>query len=155
VDARGVDPDQARKSISAETTFAVDLAHLEDLEARLWPLCEKVARHARASALAGHVVTLKLRAADFRIITRRKSLPAPCQTAKTLFATARDLLRAEFRGGAYRLIGAGLSELEGEGAGADDLFDDAEARVLRTERTLDALRARFGPNAVVNARQLK
>ena len=45
---RAVNPDEDRKAISAETTFDDDLAALADLEDVLWPLCEKVARHARA-----------------------------------------------------------------------------------------------------------
>ena len=54
------------------TTTSATLADLEDV---LWPLCEKVARHARGEAIAGRVVTLKLRATDFRIVTRRRTLP--------------------------------------------------------------------------------
>jgi len=91
-DARPVNPDEARKGISAETTFETDLSALSDLEDKLAPLCEKVARHARADGLAGRVVTLKLRAADFRIVTRRRTLPAPTQTARTLCAVGRELL---------------------------------------------------------------
>ncbi len=154
-DARLVDPDQARKSISAETTFNDDLSGLADLEDRLWPLCERVARQARTEATAGRVVTLKLRSADFRIITRRKSLPLATQTAKTLFAVGRELLRAEIKGAAYRLIGIGLSEFIDAGAAASDFFTGSESRALEGERAMDALRARFGAGSVVSGRSLK
>jgi DNA polymerase-4 len=56
-DTRLVDPDQERKTISAETTFNDDLYKREDLEDELWPLCEKVARQARAGGVAGRVAT--------------------------------------------------------------------------------------------------
>ena len=84
-DSRPVDPGEERKSISAETTFSADLSRLVDLEDRLWPLCDKVARQARASELMGAVVTLKLKRTDFRIFTRRRSLASPTQTARILF----------------------------------------------------------------------
>ncbi|MGA2952616.1 MAG: DNA polymerase IV [Caulobacteraceae bacterium] len=154
-DGRPVNPDQERKSISAETTFPVDLTRLEDLEDRLSPLCDKVARHARADGLAGQVVTLKLRRADFRIFTRRRTLPAPTQTARTLFAESRRLLAAEINGEAYRLVGVGLTALIPAAAEEVELFPDAESRARLSERVADGLRDRFGAQAVVNPRQLR
>jgi DNA polymerase-4 len=163
-DSRAVDPDRARKSVSAETTFDDDLKGLEALEDRLWPCCEKVAARARAEGVAGRGVVLKLKTADFRQITRRRTLEAPTQTAKTLFAVTRELLAAEtgpnaLNGAvAFRLIGVGLAELveTPDGAGAQDLFGEGdETRALTAERTVDALRARFGPEAVVSGRNLK
>ncbi len=157
-DNRPVDPDRARKSVSAETTFDRDLRTLEALEDRLWPCCEKVAARARAEAVAGRAVVLKLKTADFRQIARRRTLEAPTQTARTLFAVTRELLAAETGAVAFRLIGVGLAELVEGAAGAppQDLFSDGdETRARTTERTLDALRARFGPAAVVSGRDLK
>src|SRR5690606_9564442 len=110
-DSRPVDPGQARKGISAETTFFEDLQRLDDLEDRLAPLCERVARQARQAGVAGRVVTLKLKTADFRIVTRRRALPVPTQTARTLFAVGRELLAGEARGQSWRLIGVGIAEL--------------------------------------------
>jgi len=153
-DARPVNPDEARKGISAETTFETDLSALSDLEDKLAPLCEKVARHARADGLAGRVVTLKLRAADFRIVTRRRTLPAPTQTARTLFAVGRELLAKEATGRPWRLIGIGVADLvEAETAGTDFFAD--ERRALAGERSVDALRTRFGADAVTSGRSLR
>jgi DNA polymerase-4 len=152
LDARRVDPVSPRKSISAETTFDEDLASIIELEDRLWPLCETVARRARAESSAGGVVTLKLRRPDFQIVTRRHSLDAPTQTAKALFAASRALLREEGSGGAYRLIGVGLSDLEPAASGADDLFGGSESRALIGERTGDSLRQRFGDAVLVSGR---
>ena len=154
-DARAVDPDQARKGISAETTFFDDLTALSDLEDRLWPACEKVGARLRAEGLAGRVATLKLKTAGFRLITRRRTLPAPIQTARMLFAAARELLAAEVRGEAYRLIGAGLSELGPADDAPEDLFDAGEARARAAEKSLDSLRARFGRDAVISGRALR
>lgn len=154
LDSRPVDPDQGRKTISAETTFFDDLTALEDLEDRLWPLCERVARTARAGGVAGRVATLKLKTADFRLVTRRRTLAVPTQTSRTLFAVARELLAAEARGNSYRLIGAGLSDFV-DAADGLDLFADEERRGRRGEQALDVLRERFGKTAVVSGRALK
>jgi DNA polymerase-4 len=154
-DARAVDPDQECKSISAETTFNDDLTDLAALEDQLWPLCEKVARHCRQAAIAGRVAVLKLRTADFRIITRRRTLAVPTQTAKGLFTVARALLAAEARGAAYRLIGIGATDLVDAAGPASDLFAGDEARALKSERAMDALRERFGAAVVQTGRALK
>ena len=154
-DDRAVDPDQARKSVSAETTFETDVSRRPELEDRLWPLCEKVARLARRDDIAGRVVTLKLKTAGFRTLTRRRTLPAATQTARTLFAVGRELLQGEAAGPAYRLIGIGISDLCDAAEAGGDLFAADETRARRSERAVDALRARFGQEAVVSARALK
>jgi DNA polymerase-4 len=154
-DARAVDPDQVRKTISCETTFFDDLTAVSDLEDQLWPLCERVGRQARAGGVAGRVATLKLRTADFRIITRRRTLPVPIQTARTLFNVARELLAAEAKGQPYRLIGAGLSDFVEAAEAESDFFGGEEKKTLTSEKAIDALRERFGSGAVVTGRALK
>jgi len=154
-DARAVDPDLVRKGISAETTFGEDHAALEVLEDRLWPLCERVARTCRKEGVAGRAVVLKLKTPDFRLITRRRTLAVPTQTAKALFAVARDLLSGETDGRAFRLIGVGVQDLVEAQEGGDDLFGSGEARALKSEKAVDALRARFGAAAVLSGRALK
>jgi DNA polymerase-4 len=154
-DTRPVDPDQARKGISSETTFNDDLTDKASLEDRLAPLCEKVARQARAAGVAGRVVTLKLKTTDFRIVTRRRALPVPTQTARTLFSVARGLLGSEIDGRAFRLIGVGISELVDAGAVEGDFFAGDERKALAEERTVDTIRARFGAAAVTSGRALR
>lgn len=150
-DARPVDPEHDRKGMSAETTFNSDLTEAEALEAELWPLCEKLAAKARRDGAASRVVVLKLRRSDFKIITRRVTLGEPVQTARGLFAAGRELLKPEL-GRPYRLIGIGLAEvIDAEDAPAS-LFENREARALKTERTIDQLRAKFGEGAVVAGR---
>jgi DNA polymerase-4 len=153
-DARAVDPEQDRKSISAETTFNEDIRALDALEDQLWPLCDRVARKARSDGVAGRVATLKLKTADFRSITRRRTLPVPTQTAKALFAVARELLAGEVRGSSYRLIGAGLSDFVDAAEGLD-LFADEERRARSSEAAIDGLKKRFGAGAVMSGRALK
>ena len=154
-DHRAVDPDQTRKSLSAETTFNDDLRDLDDLEGALWPLCERVARQARREAIVAGVIVLKLRDSNFRIITRRRAAPAPTQTAKTIFAIARELLGPEVGRIAYRLIGVGLADLRPDSGVETDFFSGAESRALETEKALDVLRGRFGDGAIISGRHLR
>jgi len=153
-DARAVNPERDRKGMSAETTFNDDLTTAEALEAELWPLCEKLASKARRDGVASRVLVLKLRRADFRIVTRRVSLPEPVQTARALFSVGRDLLKAEL-GPPYRLIGIGMAEVVDADDAPAALFDTPETRALRTETAIDRLRDRFGAGAVVAGRALK
>jgi len=154
-DSRAVNPNEGRKSLSAETTFDEDLANLPELEGVLWPLCERVARHARTEGIAGRVVTLKLRSSDFKIVTRRRTLPFATQTARTLFAEAREMLAGEVAGRRWRLIGVGISNIVSDASAGSDFFDGGESRTLSGERAIDSLRGRFGAEAVVSGRSLK
>lgn len=154
-DSRAVHPNEARKAMSAETTFNEDLSAREDLEDILAALADRVAGQARAAGIAGRVVTLKLRATDFRIVTRRRTLPVATQTAHTLFKVGRELLAREADGRPWRLIGIGIADLvEADQAGAD-FFAAEETKALASERSIDAIRARFGKSAVTSARLLK
>ncbi|WP_168049330.1 DNA polymerase IV [Brevundimonas alba] len=153
-DARAVKPEHDRKGMSAETTFNEDLTSGADLEAELWPLCEKLASKARRDGVASRVIVLKLRRTDFKIVTRRVSLPEPVQTARALFAAARDLLAPEL-GRPYRLIGIGMGDVQDAVETPTALFDSPEARTLKTETAIDRLRAKFGAGAVVAGRALK
>ena len=154
-DSRAVNPNEARKGISCETTFNEDLSAVTALEDKLAPLCDRVARQARSGGVAGRVVTLKLRTTDFRIVTRRRTLPVATQTAHTLFKVGRELLTKEATGRPWRLIGIGIADLvEGEEAAAD-FFADEERRALASERSIDLLRAKFGADAVTSGRMLR
>ena len=152
-DARAVNPGHERKGMSAETTFNEDLTSADDLEAELWPLCEKLASKARRDGVASRVLVLKLRRTDFKIVTRRMSLPEPVQTARALFAAGRALMAPEL-GRPYRLIGIGMGEVV-DAVDSHALFETAETRTLKTETAIDRLRARFGASAVVAGRALK
>lgn len=148
-DARPVRPAREARSISAETTFDVDIAARESLEPILWRLCEKVARRLKASGVAGRGVTLKLKTADFRLRTRSVSTPAPTQLAGRLYAAASPLLAAECDGTAFRLIGIGASDLaDASAADLGDLADTGVAREKSRESAIDRLRERFGDDIV-------
>jgi len=105
--------------------------------------------------IAGRVVTLKLRSTDFRIVTRRRTLPFATQTARTLFAESREMLATEARGKPWRLIGVGISDIVPAESAGGELFDGGESRALSGERAVDTLRGRFGAEAIIMGRSLK
>jgi DNA polymerase-4 len=153
-DARSVNPGHERKGMSAETTFNEDLTAAADLEAELWPLCEKLASKARRDGVASRIIVLKLRRTDFKIVTRRVTVPEPVQTARALFAAARELMAPEL-GRPYRLIGIGMGDVQDAVDAPSALFDTPETKALKTETAIDRLRAKFGAEAVVAGRALK
>ncbi len=156
-DARRVKRDRAVKSISNETTFSDDIGNPDILDGHIWRLSEKVADRAKARNLAGRVVTLKLKRADFSAITRRTSLSDGTQMADSLYRIARALFDQVDHRLPYRLLGVGLSDLI-PAALADrsgDLLDPAQSKRLAAERAADAIRTRFGADAIRKGRALR
>jgi DNA polymerase-4 len=147
IDDRRVDPEGETKSVSAETTFERDIADLRPLEQHLWALSEKVSARMKAYGLVGSTITLKLKTDDFKIRTRARSLAGPTQLAARIFEEGRDLLRHEAGTARFRLIGIGVSHLEE--TDGPDLADLLDARTAKAEHAVDALRAKFGRDAVV------
>lgn len=156
-DPRRVRADEQPRSISSETTFHDDTADRDVLDGHIWRLSEKVTDRAKATGLAGSVVTLKLKRADHRLLTRRESLREPTLSVDTVYRHARALFDQTPPAGPYRLIGVGLSDLA-PAAGADrtrDLLDPHAARLAEAERATDRIRARFGPGAIIRGRTLR
>ncbi|HKY88109.1 MAG TPA: DNA polymerase IV [Pseudorhodoplanes sp.] len=150
IDDRDIVPDRETKSVSAETTFNIDIAEQRPLEQQLWLLTERVSRRLKAAELSGTTVTLKLKSADFRLKTRARSLPDPTQLAEKIFAAGRELLANEIDGTRYRLIGIGVSTLAGaEVADPAGLLDPVTTRSAAAERALDRVRERFGRDAAM------
>jgi DNA polymerase-4 len=154
-DHRRVDPDGERKSISAETTFDVDLADFASLRRELWPLCEKVSARMKSAGLEGRGVTLKLKTASFKLLTRAAQLDHPTQLADALFRAAEPLLRKEAGGTPFRLIGIGLSHLGPAAGDQPDLFEPKGNKRARVERAMDAVREKLGKDAIATGRGIK
>lgn len=156
-DKRSVKPERETKSVSSETTFNEDRSDVKWLEDVLWELCEKVSARMKASGFEGRTITLKLKTHDFKTITRRTTLDKPANLARSAFAAAKPMLHDAAGGKAYRLIGVGFSglSLAGEHEAAPDLFGDGNEKLARTEKAIDAIREKFGRDAVKAGRALK
>ena len=123
-DRRKVSSGGAAKSVSAETTFVTDLRDAADLREQVRPMCERVADRLKAKGIAGGTVVLKLKTADFQILTRNRQLSQPTQKGDLIFEQAAVLIEAEADGRFFRLIGIGVTDLV-SGAKADppNLFE--------------------------------
>ncbi|MGH8042501.1 MAG: DNA polymerase IV [Rudaea sp.] len=110
IDERPVNPDQPVQSISTEDTFAHDLTLFElepairELAAKTWAASRKVER-------IGRTVVLKLKTADFRLLTRSHTPLAPPQSECEFVEIATSLCaRVELSEATrYRLAGVGLA----------------------------------------------
>lgn len=156
-DTRQVSARRPIKSISNETTFNTDTMSADILDGHLWHLAVKVSDRAKARALAGRVVTLKLKKSDHKNLTRRLTLREPTQMADTIYRTASDLLVNAISQGPFRLLGCGLSDLlpQSEGAVISDLLDPGAQKRADAERATDQIRERFGNNAIIKGRALR
>jgi DNA polymerase IV len=157
LDDRHVTARDPVKGISNETTFDGDTADPDLLDGHLWRMADKVAGRAKAQGIAGRVVGLKLKRADFSLLSRRQSLRQPTQMADSIYQTARTLLDGVTEPGPFRLLGVALSDLvdEAEADREGDLLDQGAALRARAERATDAIRARFGEDAILKGRALR
>lgn len=157
LDYRRVDARAPVKSISNETTFFEDIADPDLLDGHLWRLAENVADRAKAKDRAGRTVTLKMKRADFRTLTRQARLTDPAQTAETIYQAARPLLDKIIDQGPFRLIGVGISHIVGDADAAQigHMLDPDLARREQAERASDTIREKFGSDAILKGRSLK
>lgn len=147
-DVRMVSADDETKSVSAETTFNIDIEDAAELEAILWTLCERVAERAKKQELCGSTVNIKLKTTDFKSRTRATSLSDPTQLAHRIFDAARPLLVREATGVKFRLLGVGISNLQVASHQELQTLDTREAAQTKAELAIDTLRKKFGRDAV-------
>ena len=115
MDHRPVRSDRERKSVGAEATFSADLDDFNAMVAELQPLVEKVWRYCASASIRGRTVTLKVKFADFSLITRSRSSANPVRDVTELWTVIIELLRALFPlRQPVRLLGVTLSALTGE-----------------------------------------
>ena len=156
-DTRRVMRDEKLKSISKETTFHEDTSDADILDGHLWRLAEQVSDRAKAKGLAGRTVTIKLKRKDFQIVTRRHALGDATQIADRIYRAARELFDHAGTKGPFRLIGVGISDLvaEDQADRSGDLLDPEAGKRAAAERAADAIRARFGADAIIKGRSLR
>ncbi|HUF84762.1 MAG TPA: DNA polymerase IV [Acidimicrobiia bacterium] len=151
-DDRPVVPHQEAKSVGHEETFARDIADRSQLEREALRLAERVAARLRAAGRAGRTIQLKVRFRDFRTITRSRTVAEATAVAAEISSIARELLDAVDIGDGVRLLGVSVQQLEEAKAVQEQLPLDEGAspaeRHAAVERSVDALRERFGDDAV-------
>lgn len=156
-DGRRISGNIPVKGLSNETTFNEDTGDADILDGHLWRMSEKVSARAKAQDKAGLVVTLKLKTADFKLISKRQSLRHPTQMADTIYRTARGLFDQVVGRGPFRLLGVGISSLTAatEADRTGDLLDPDAGKRAKAEAAADKIRAKFGTDAIIKGRALR
>lgn len=154
--ARGIDPNGViassggAKSCSAENTFQEDTSDRTLLTRWLLAQSERVGADLRRHGYKGRTVTLKVKYADFKQITRSKSLDSRTDNTTDIFETACDLLKQVELRRAVRLIGVGVSNFDARTRQVT-LFEEAPRAKEETselDRAVDAVREKFGSRSV-------
>src|SRR5215469_1993174 len=117
VDERPVRADRVRKSVGAENTFPADLFTYEAAREALRESVAKVWGYCQGSGIRGRTVTLKVKFANFQILTRSRTAQMPVRTRSELEQLGDALLEPLFpvvRG--IRLLGISMSSLAAEEA---------------------------------------
>jgi DNA polymerase-4 len=158
-DPRPVSPDDVEKSISADRTLDFDLTDETQVRRELLRLSEEVAARLRARKFAARTVGIKVRFADFRTVTRVRTLPGWRDSTKDIFETAVDLYRGlRLDQPRIRLVGVKCENLRAIASVAEQLTLDivgdesdekgGDIRAPGVDAVVDAARERFGPAAV-------
>ncbi|MCW3817365.1 DNA polymerase IV [Micromonospora sp. DR5-3] len=148
-DPRRVSPEQVEKSIGAEATFDVDVTDPAQIRRALLALAEKVGARLRAAGQVGRTVSLKVRLADFRTVSRSRTLTVPTDTAREMFDTVWALWTALAAGEPVRLVGVRMEGLAAAAETPRQLTLGAPERGWReAEAAADAAAARFGRSVI-------
>jgi DNA polymerase IV len=150
-DERRVVPHREEKSVGAEETFTADIDDPEVIRRELLRLSGRTAQALRAAGCVARTVSVKLRLASFKTITRSRTLAEPTDVAREIYATACALYEGSGLDGKarLRLVGVRAAGLRPAAGAARQLaFGDRPAGWREAERTVDKIAARFGSDAI-------
>ena len=163
--ARGVDHSdvaerEEARSISRDETFDADIHDDALLEGELTELVSRAGADLRADDLQARTITVRIRDMDFRTRQASRTVDEPLASDRALFAVARELLRRlrRDRHVPARLLGVAVSNFTAPPARQLGLFEPSR-EPLETERdrdvsrAMDAVRARFGRDAIAPGRK--
>jgi DNA polymerase-4 len=154
IDERKVQGASPPKSISRETTFARDTLDRRFLQAKLRRLSEEVGAELRANGKRARCITLKLRYADFRSITRSQTLNEASEVDQVIFEVGRELMEKALsqRHKLVRLIGIRVSSLS-QGKQLN-MLDAKTERLECLNRAIDRIRDKYGFAAIESGQTL-
>jgi DNA polymerase-4 len=146
LDDRPVEVDRDPKSIGHEETYPHDLHDVADLDRELVRLSDAVSSRLRKHGSGARTLTLKVRFAGFRTVTRSTTLDSPIDTGPELVAALRPLLHALDVSPGVRLLGVSTSNF-GAPSQQLSLLDEPED-AGKTAEAIDEIRDRFGAAAI-------
>lgn len=157
IDHRPVTPVRLEKSIGAEETFAVDTGDDALLHRELLRLSHRTAARLRSSGMVARTIALKLRFADFSMITRSRTVQTPVDSAQLIYAVALQLLESVGdRAMTVRLVGVRAEQLEDSARTSLQLsIDRRDDNWRAAEQALDEVARKFGSRSVLPARLME
>ena len=147
LDDRPVVNEEEAKSIGRETTFDRDLTDMDDCREAVLDLCGQAGWRLRREHLAGHTVTLKVKFADFRMITRSSTSDRLIAWDEDIFLLAEQMLQKINVKPGVRLLGVSVSNLFRPEDEPVLGFED-NARMQKRNQAIDALKSKFGENII-------
>jgi len=150
-DPRAVETQDVEKSISADHTTAVDLVDEADVSRELLQLCVEVGQRLRARGWVAKTVGIKIRFADFRTVTRVRTVADWVDSTAELHDIAFELYRAlHLDRPRIRLVGVKAEHFaDAAGTARQPTLDEAaRPSSPRVDQVADATQARFGPAAL-------
>ena len=153
-DYRDVEPEEVDKSISAAETFDTDTEDQEIVLRELLRLTEKATYRMREKDFSARTISIKVRFADFKTISRSKTVPLPISATHEVFEVVRNLFLAlKLDRARIRLVGVSLDGLEdGVDASEQLMLGEREKGWRQATAAMDKASARFGQGSVRPAR---
>jgi DNA polymerase-4 len=152
-DYRDVITEHAEKSISASQTFDVDLYQPEEILKEFLRLTEKSADRMRAKGLATNTISIKVRFADFKTISRSRTLDLPTTGTQEIFEVAKSLyLGLELDRVLVRLVGVSLDSLVENDDVTQMVLGERTSSWQQADRAIDRVKAKFGRSSLRPAR---
>jgi DNA polymerase-4 len=153
-DPRPVIGRRASKSVGSEHTLDEDVREKAEIKFHLRRSADAIGRRLRKKSYVAFGVGVKLKTADFQIITRQHRLSEPTDVAERLYSVGVALLNHVDHPGPFRLVGLVAYDLvDINNLMQLDLFG-AFARQRQLEVAIDGLAERFGTNVVHRADDL-
>jgi DNA polymerase-4 len=153
-DYRDVIPEEVDKSISAVQTFDTDIDDQEIILREFLRLTEKATYRMREKDFSARTISIKVRFADFKTITRSKTVSLPISATHEVFDVVKALFLAlKIDGARLRLVGVSLDGLEDGVDGTEQLIlGEREKGWRQATAAIDKASARFGEGSVRPAR---
>ena len=149
LDPRAVTLPEAEKSISADRTVAVDLTAEAPVSRELLGLAGEVTQRLRQRGLVARTIGIKIRFADFKTVTRVRTLPGPTDATGLVHLTALELYRGlGLDQPRIRLVGVKAEGLQSAAGLMEQLTLAEPGPSSALDHVTDGLKARFGARAV-------
>ena len=154
-DYRTVVVDDPEQSIGANETFSYDMDDPEAILREYLKLTERASTRLRNRNLFAKTISITVRFADFKTITRSKTLPLPISSTHEIYQVVKELyLALKLDRARLRLVGVSLSNLKDE-APEQLMLGQREKGWREAESAIDKAAARFGEKSVRPARLYK